>query len=208
MALTAFFITPCRLDGLLAGSWVALAWRDQEDWEQFKRFAGQLVLGAGCLLLGIALGQRHFIPDADTNLEPIAAVDGSLAVTLGIAALAVFFSGLIALAVDSAEGSRLRSLLESNGLRAIGKYSYAIYIFHSLILSATVQLVTPLSHAPAFVAKPIAVIWVLAISFVAAWSSYHPYEKHFLRLKRYFEYQEPAHSQTLDSSRVVSFSNA
>jgi peptidoglycan/LPS O-acetylase OafA/YrhL len=135
--------------------------------------------------LGIAFGQRHFLPDVDFRREH-AVVDSSLVLTVGIAALAVFFSGLIVLAVDAAEGSRRRRLLERNGLRAIGKYSYATYVFHSLILLATVQLLSPLSHAPVFIAKPVAVIGVLAASFVAAWLSYHLYEKHFLRLKRFF----------------------
>jgi peptidoglycan/LPS O-acetylase OafA/YrhL len=201
---SAFFATPCRLDGLLAGSLVALARRDQADWAQLQRCAGRLVLGSGCLLLGIALGQRHFIPD----VGHAAAVDESLVLTVGIAALAVLFSGLIVLAVDAAEGSRLRRLLESDGLRAIGKYSYAIYVFHSLILLAMVQLLSPLSHAPVFIAKPVAVIGVLAASFVAAWLSYHLYEKHFLRLKRFFEYQEPAHSATLVPSPCLSYRNA
>jgi peptidoglycan/LPS O-acetylase OafA/YrhL len=195
--LTAFFITPCRVDGLLAGSLVALAWRDEADWTLLKLWAGRLVLGTGCLLLGIALGQRHFLPDADPNREHMASVDGSLVVTVGIAALAVFFSGLIVLAVDAAEGSRLRRLLERTELRAIGKYSYAIYVFHSLILLATVQFLSPLSRVPAFIAKPVAVIWVSAASFVVAWLSYHLFEKHFLRLKRFFEYQGPVHSAYL-----------
>jgi peptidoglycan/LPS O-acetylase OafA/YrhL len=194
--ISAFFITPCRLDGLLAGSLVALARRDQADWTQMQQCAGRFVLGSGCLLLSIALGQRHFIPKS------------SLVLTIGIAALAVFFSGLMVLAVNAAEGSRLRRLLESNGLRAIGKYSYAIYVFHSLILLATVKLLSPLSHVPAFIAKPVAVIWILAASFVAAWLSYHLYEKHFLRLKRFFEYREPAHSVTLVPSQCLSYRNA
>ena len=202
--LTAFFITPCRVDGLLAGSLVALAWRDEADWTLLKLWAGRLVLGTGCLLLGIALGQRHFLPDADPNRGHMASVDGSLVVTVGIAALAVFFSGLIVLAVDAAEGSRLRRLLERTELRAIGKYSYAIYVFHSLILLATVQFLSPLSRVPAFIAKPVAVIWVSAASFVVAWLSYHLFEKHFLRLKRYFRVSG-SRSLGLSSSFTRSF---
>jgi peptidoglycan/LPS O-acetylase OafA/YrhL len=190
--MSVFFLTPCRLDGLLAGSFVALAWRDSATWVQLQRYAGRLVLGAGCLLLGIALGQRHFLPDVTPQqVGHVAAVNGSLVLTIGITALAMFFAGLVVLGVDAAEGGRLRRVLESSSLQAIGKYSYAIYVFHSLILLATVRLLSPLAYVPAFIAKPVAVLWALAASFVVAWLSYHLYEKHFLRLKRFFEYGQP-----------------
>jgi peptidoglycan/LPS O-acetylase OafA/YrhL len=200
--LSAFFLTPCRLDSLLAGSFVALAWRDSADWARLQRYAGRFVLGSSCLLLGIALGQRHFLPDVTSQqVGHEAAVNGNLVLTVGIAALAMFFAGLVALAVDATEGSRLRRVLESPGLRAIGKYSYAIYVFHSLILLATVRLLSPLVYVPAFIAKPVVVFWALSASFAAAWLSYHLYEKHFLRLKRFFECRQseytdtPVHSQ-------------
>jgi peptidoglycan/LPS O-acetylase OafA/YrhL len=189
----AFFFTPCRLDGLLAGSLVALAYRDPTDWAKLQRFAGLLTTGAGCFLLGIALGQRHFIPDVDVSRGD-APVDASLVLTVGIAALAVFFSGLLALTLSAGERSPLRRLLETNGLQAIGKYSYAIYVFHCLPLAIGVKLLSPLPRLEGFIAKPVAVIWVTAASFAAAWMSFHLYEKRFLRLKRFFEYRDPARS--------------
>jgi peptidoglycan/LPS O-acetylase OafA/YrhL len=195
--LSAFFLTPCRLDGLLAGSFVALAWRDPAEWAHLQRYARQLVLGAGFLLLGIALGQRHFLPNVTPQqVGHEAAVNGTLVLTVGIAALTMFFAGVIALAVDATEGSRLQRVLESPSLRAIGKYSYAIYVFHSMILLATVSLLSPLAHVPAFIAKPVAVLWVLSASFVAAWLSFHLYEKHFLLLKGFFEYRHPDYVDT------------
>ena len=206
--MTAYFGTPCRLDGLLAGSFVALAWRDPADWARLQWYAGRLVLGSGCLLLGIALGQRHFTLDVSPSRVQEGTADGSLVLTVGIAALAVLFAGLIVLGVDALEGSRLRRVLEHDGLRSVGKYSYGIYVFHLLILLVGRQLLWPLSHAPAFIAKPVLVAWVLGVSFVAAWLSYHLYEKHFLRLKRFFEYQQPAHPETLVPSQGVSYSNA
>jgi peptidoglycan/LPS O-acetylase OafA/YrhL len=206
--ISAFFLTPCRLDGLLAGSWVALAWRDPADRARLRRSAARYVTGSGCLLLGIALGQRHFIPEVDLRRVPGAAVDGTLVITVGIAALAVFFAGLVVLAVDAPEGGRLRRVLESQGLRALGRYSYGIYVLHTLVLLATVRALSRLPHVPAVVAKPFAVAWVLALSLAVAWLSYHLYEKHFLRLKRFFEYQEPADPVSLVSPQPVSLRNA
>jgi len=58
--------------------------------------------------------------------------------------------------------------------------------FHGLILLATVRLVSPLNVSHAYIAKPIAVLWVTAATFFVAWLSYHTYEKQFLRLKALF----------------------
>src|SRR5262249_44014055 len=92
----------------------------------------------------------------------------------------------------AAGGGRLGRFLEGGALRAVGKYSFAIYVFHPLIILTTVRLLAPSSALPPYLAKPALVAWVLAASFGAAWLSYHLYEKHFLRLKRFFEYREPA----------------
>ena len=49
---------------------------------------------------GIAFGQRHFLPEVDVRdvHSGQVAVDASLVVTVGIAALAVLFAGLIVVA--------------------------------------------------------------------------------------------------------------
>ncbi len=198
-------LTPCRLDGLLFGSFVALARRDQSDWAEVRRWSKRVLWGTGWFLFGLALGQRHFLGDAGPRRGQ-GLVDGKLVLTLGISVLSVFFSSLIVETVDAPEeGSHLRRFLEGNTLRAIGKYSYAMYVFHLLIQTATVQLLSPLMDLPAYIAKPLAVICVTAVSFAAAWLSYHLYEKHFLRLKRFFEYRAPAHLATPVSSQYPSY---
>ena len=182
----AFLLTPCRLDGLLAGGWLALARRDRADWARVQRWVVPVLLGSGGFLFGVAAGQRHFIPETDGN--PLAAVSGAVVTTLGIAALAIFFSALIAFALDAAEGAWLRRALENKSLVAIGKYSYGMYVFHGLILVARPLLLPLPSGMPPSVTKSIVLVWLLAVSFATAWLSYHVYEKHFLRMKRFFEY--------------------
>jgi peptidoglycan/LPS O-acetylase OafA/YrhL len=182
----AFLLTPCRLDGLLAGGWLALARRDRADWAKVQRWAVPLLLGTGGFLFGVAAGQRHFIPDTAAGAS--GAVSGAVVTTLGIAALAIFFSALIALALDAVDGSWLRRALQHKGLMAIGKYSYGMYVFHGLILLARPLLLPLPSGIPPYVAKSIVLVWLLAVSFATAWLSYHLYEKHFLRMKRFFVY--------------------
>jgi len=179
--LTAFFITPCRLDGLLAGSLVALAWRDPTDRARLQRHSGQLVLASGCLLLGIALSQRHFLPDADRS---------GVVLTLGLVALAVFFAAVLVLVLKAEPGSRLERCFRNQLLCTIGKYSYAIYLFHSFILSFTRMHFPSHMSVMGFLVKPLVVLWVLGTSLLAAWVSYQLFESHFLRLKRYFDYSE------------------
>lgn len=77
--------------------------------------------------------------------------------------------------------------------RWIGKYSYGIYVYH-VILFAYLQEpsrrwierhITESKGAGVFLCGT----FVLALSLVTAYLSYHFYERHFLRLKRYFDYR-------------------
>jgi peptidoglycan/LPS O-acetylase OafA/YrhL len=73
-------------------------------------------------------------------------------------------------------------------LRAIGRYSYAIYLFHLPIIRYSALHYMPLlkwgqtRHAIFFVSS-------FAAAFVAAFLSWHLFEKHFLKLKSLFAYR-------------------
>lgn len=196
-SLIAFFITPCRLDGLLAGAYLALAWRDLHDWNRMRKIAPTLALGTGCMLAGMALGQRHFLPHG---------LNSGAVVTFGLAALALFFMSLIALALDSASTSQLRRLLENRVLGKIGFYSYAIYVFHSLILAAVVPTMIP--QLPLVLLKLLGVAVILVTSMVAAWLSYHLFEKYFLRLRPILAYSNPSRSHRWSRAQEPTLSNA
>ncbi len=174
--LTAYYATPCRLDGLLAGAFVALAWRDPVDFDWVCRNACWALSVSGILLLGMVIGQ--------------ATVHDGLVLTFGIAALAVFFAGLVVLALDAVEGGLMQRLLGNDGLQSVGKYSYGIYMFHSQISWAGVGVLSSLIHLPGLISKSAALVWASGAGFAVAWLSYHLFEKRFLRLKRVFEYRE------------------
>jgi peptidoglycan/LPS O-acetylase OafA/YrhL len=172
---TAYFATPCRSDGMVAGSFVALARRDPTDWAWLQRNAGRYMLYSGSLLLCLAV--KSLVGGGYSS-------DDGLVLIFGFAALAVFLSGLIVLAMKEVAGAWLSQALEHEGLRAIGKYSYGMYMFHSLIVMVGAQLLSTWIRPGALMSKAMALAWVSAASFAAAWLSYHLYEQHFLRLKR------------------------
>jgi peptidoglycan/LPS O-acetylase OafA/YrhL len=81
-------------------------------------------------------------------------------------------------------------------LRWFGKYSYGIYVLHYVL---AMLLHDPLKefvreHVSGSKMAGVVVpgVIVFGLSLVAAYGSYHWYEKPFLRLKRYFAYRRVA----------------
>jgi peptidoglycan/LPS O-acetylase OafA/YrhL len=81
----------------------------------------------------------------------------------------------------------------TRGLRFFGKYSYGLYVFHGLLVpwARTGTLMAWLerhlgSYALAWLAH---FVILTSIATTAALLSWHLYEKHFLKLKRFFEYR-------------------
>ena len=109
--------------------------------------------------------------------------------SIGYSILAVGFAAILLMAYhsDSVDG-RLAKLLRWPLLTQFGRYSYAIYVFHYFVL---LGLIEPFSGRAWFshsLARALGLLVMynalcLAVGFV----SYHVYEKHFLKLKRYFE---------------------
>ena len=83
-------------------------------------------------------------------------------------------------------GHSLRRLLESRWLRSVGRYSFAMYVFHLPIL---VAFGDSIRDALAFSGDAMPLLYALTailLSFAAGFLSYHLVEKHFLRLKSRF----------------------
>ena len=98
--------------------------------------------------------------------------------------LALLFAAMVA---KCAHQGRLYKLFLNWPLRRLGKYSYGMYMLHWLVLSF---LVIIRRHLPANIRYPEGSILLLPMGFVgaflAAYLSFHLYEKHFLMLKRLF----------------------
>ena len=100
------------------------------------------------------------------------------------------FTGLLFCAITGGIWS-LQEFLQIKILRSVGKYSYGLYVYHYLILGIAQAIGNRIGLTKGGIPQnvPIALGFVtsnLIIALSFAYGSYHLYEKHFLKLKKYF----------------------
>ncbi len=174
-----YSFTVCRMDALALGGALAAAMRVPGWWEKLLAAGPRLALGALVLAVaGAAFSHGFSVHTAEGELW-------------GYTLVAIVFSMLIASVVadDARPSSRLVAWLRSPPLRSLGKYSYAMYVFHKplhdfvgrpLIAKLGWPMGNSILYNAAYVALGTAALWLLAIL------SYHVFEKHFLKLKAKF----------------------
>ena len=182
VAITA--LTPCRLDALLVGAFLALAVRGA-GLDAIARPARPAFFAAGALVMlvsGVHLVTRGAYRDV---LLP---VRGTL--------VAVTFGALLVMSVASTRATLLGRVLQSRPMRFFGKYSYGLYVFHGIVAAALLErgteeiLAEPLgSHRAAVVVQALG---GAAVSIALAVASYELFEKRILRLKDRFAPAIPA----------------
>ena len=125
--------------------------------------------------------------------------DDRLVQTFGFSILAAFFGALLITAIAAPRGSLMGRFFTSTSLRFLGKYAYGLYVFHFplLFMFGQLDLVGRLTHVVHWrgLALLCQILIGLTISIATALASYHLYEKHFLKLKDFFEYQRPSGAQ-------------
>ena len=107
--------------------------------------------------------------------------------TLGYTVLALCAAIFVTAVASDSAATRHNSVLAWLPLRSIGKYSYAMYVFHGLLNKLIGQpwLVARYGDTPSTAAVFFYAVTLLLISYLLAYGSYHLFEKHFLNLKRY-----------------------
>lgn len=182
--------TICRSDSLLAGAALALILR--------SRFHDRVLRAGGWIFLTGALGFAALFYLIDHG--PLHSLNGfRIFLSLDFSAITLASVGAIALSLHSPLASRLCTF---RPMRWLGKYSYGIYVLHLILFS---YFDAPLrqffsSHLTPNKGVDIVVtaIVVFLLTLIAAYLSYNLYEKHFLRLKRYFDYR--SHPNTTSPS--------
>jgi peptidoglycan/LPS O-acetylase OafA/YrhL len=182
----AYVLTPCRMDELAMGALIALAARGAGGIGAMVRPA-RWIGGA----LAIALGIIWYEAVEELNY------------TVALSVLAALFGMLLVLAVGGKATSRIFS---NRVLRFFGKYSYGIYVFHWMLSPMLKKHFSYVKLGAAigstFIGVGLSMMIAIGISVLVAILSWHLYEKHFLKLKRFFEYSEKE-QEAWPSARVA-----
>ena len=176
--------TICRMDALVAGAAVA-AWLRlpggpatvERHWRALSAVTAVIALGGVVVTRGL--------PRTSLATQ-----------TFGYSVLVIVFTYLLlagvrieakAVATGRRATGGLARVLRAAPLRSVGKYSYAMYIFHVPILALFGARLRNLVGGATNPAGALAYMAAATlVTYLAALLSYHAFEKHFLALKRHF----------------------
>ena len=162
-----------RFDSMLIGAMLVLHFRSPNRTTASDHRVAAMLIVSLIIGVGVSLINRRLITIAET-LWPI------------ISAL------LIMLVLQSPRAKRLPKLFRMNFLRTLGKYSYAMYVFQNpmipivALFPVTVTIMQWMGGQTSIVAQIGYMVVMFMLTFVSAVLSWHLYEKHFLKLKRFF----------------------
>jgi len=177
-----YVLTPCRMDSLAIGAMLALLARG-------PRGLGPLVRPAAVVALVVAAAVVAWVlktGNLEERMDP-------LVLGPGFTLIGLMYGGFLVLSL-AADPRRLAGRAVAHpALRFLGRYSYALYVFHWPIIVAMGAAMPGVRVKERFgVAGGIAYILIAAgLSIAVAFASWHLYEKHWLRLKRFFDYRKP-----------------
>jgi peptidoglycan/LPS O-acetylase OafA/YrhL len=162
--------TPCRADGLALGALLALIYAD----ERLKRHVLRWSIAAAALSAPL-LVWAAWRGKATLVLKNVNTAEATIVRTVLISAAALFFGALLVMALEL---PALRRVLSAGVFRPIARYSYGMYVFHSMLYPL---FLLTLPRLPM-------VFFLLAsvISTALAAVSYHVFESYFISLKSRF----------------------
>lgn len=183
--------TFARVDPLAIGAALAVIARERDGLAGLRRHTGAAIIGA---ILGFAA--------IEVILRHVREPNYVLSLALQCSLVALLWSAVLIRTLTAAPGGALARFTHTRVLRSFGKYSYALYLFHGHVnrLFSKIGLDPKGSDAgpgPVLLRQLLYLGLALAVSYAAAFLSWHLYENHFLRLKRFFPSRRPKPVETV-----------
>jgi len=180
-ANAAYGLMPARFDTLALGALIAIALRSDAGLAPLRRYAAPVIAAAGALMVVLFVTQ-----------EGISFIDPDIQ-SIGYTAIAALFAGVLVIVLTGPRDGVLHRVLVTHPLRAIGKYSYALYVVHPVVSQTMAREIAERYDLPLVFRSqiPLSIAIALAsgvVAFAVAWLSWHLLERHFLALKRFFPY--------------------
>jgi peptidoglycan/LPS O-acetylase OafA/YrhL len=177
----AYVLTLARMDTLAVGALVALIAREPGEFTKMARWARPAALAAGLTLATYLVVKRPLDPE-DMLMQ-----------LYGYPLLAVFFAAVLVIGLTAPEGGTIAKFFAYPALAFFGHYSYAIYVFHHPLIYYIQQTGFRVSKLPKVAGSQLAglILYsgvVTGITVVLAMLSWHLFESHVLKLKRFFSY--------------------
>ncbi len=166
----SYIITRC--DGILAGSILAVL-------KQTGQFQKSILLKITSVIL-ILLNGIYLLLGPVFDLRP------NYLNIAGYTSISILFTWVLYLTISNPR-SILQITLLISPLKFFGKYSYGIYVFHMPVMF----LLHPTTEKwlwPLFGSRIPEALLLICLEVIIAVIVYHLYEKHFLKLKKFFPY--------------------
>jgi peptidoglycan/LPS O-acetylase OafA/YrhL len=178
--LAGYVLTIARMDALAVGALLAIIFREANSRAILSRWIWPAGIVSGAVLISIFAWKRGLN------------VTDNLVITIGFSALALMFGSLVGLSIIVPQDTWLGKLFSHPVLRIFGRYSYALYIFHPVVVFSHQTLIGKKS-LPFFLGSQLPALGLLiatltGATLIIAWCSWHAYESHFLKLKSLFPY--------------------
>jgi peptidoglycan/LPS O-acetylase OafA/YrhL len=168
--------TFCRMDSLATGALIAVVRQRVEGINALRPWAirGAIVFGLALAVISLL---RHGLAEYDPVMN-----------TVGFSMLALFFGSVLILAILARPLTLWHRVITSRPLRFLGKYSYGIYVLHTLTIYPVVAISKPVAGLSYSASMLVRLILGSASSVGLALLSWNLLEKHFLKLKEKFDY--------------------
>jgi peptidoglycan/LPS O-acetylase OafA/YrhL len=193
--LGPYVFTFSRVDDLAVGALAALLIRDNPDHLGVRTLAKRVLLISSVPVAFIFLWKHAVISDPAT-------------LTIGFTFIGAFSASALLLAVLPGTSGIWKRFLNIGVLKQFGKYSYGLYMLHVPVAGVMHQqhlLLTSTSRG----ADLVNLLLQISVSFLIALVSYHLFEKHFLKLKRFFGPQpKPKLPAVFPTAALVYVNNA